>query len=324
MKEGYIENQNVGAESQDLILINSFARRKLSESEVYIFSVILCDNEIDRDNECFSTEALNQLAQLYVGKTGIFDHSMKGRDQKARVFSTHVEQVSGRVTKRNQQYSRLFAKAYMLRTKENQSLIAEIDGGIKKEVSVGCSMGVSKCSICGNDARKSSCSHELGKSYDGEICCRILENAKDAYEFSFVAVPAQPSAGVIKSFNTRKDSDVSMTEILKTFKQAKSDVTLSKDQATELCSYFESLKDDASLGQKYKSTLQEQVVSLCALAMPEMDLESFQSVAKVMTEKELICFKSAFEAKAEKEMPFKTQLSQINQSENISYNEFKI
>ena len=41
--------------------------------EVYTFSVVLCDNEVDRDGECFTKETLEELAKLFVGKTGILD-----------------------------------------------------------------------------------------------------------------------------------------------------------------------------------------------------------------------------------------------------------
>ncbi len=41
--------------------INRFTRRKLTEDEVYVFSVILCDNDIDRDCERFSDGALQSL-----------------------------------------------------------------------------------------------------------------------------------------------------------------------------------------------------------------------------------------------------------------------
>ena len=41
--------------------------------------------------------------------------------------------------------------AYLLRTEKNADLIAEIEGGIKKEVSVGCSVRHSVCSICGGE-----------------------------------------------------------------------------------------------------------------------------------------------------------------------------
>lgn len=33
--------------------LNEFTRREMSEDEVYIFDVILCDNDIDRDGERF-------------------------------------------------------------------------------------------------------------------------------------------------------------------------------------------------------------------------------------------------------------------------------
>ncbi|MCC8191650.1 MAG: hypothetical protein LIO41_01185 [Ruminococcus sp.] len=45
-----------------------------------------------------------------------------------------------------------------------------------------------------------SCSHINGKIYNGKKCCHILDNAYDAYEFSFVAIPAQPRAGVAKKY----------------------------------------------------------------------------------------------------------------------------
>ena len=84
----------------------------------------------------------------------------------------------------------------MVRTPDNQGLIAEIEGGIKKEVSVGCAVKRAVCSICGAE-RGQSCGHKPGEVYDGAQCFFQLEEAVDAYEFSFVAVPAQPRAGVL-------------------------------------------------------------------------------------------------------------------------------
>ena len=88
--------------------------------------------------------------------------------------------------------------AYMLRTEKNAELIAEIEGGIKKEVSVGCSAAKRSCSICGKDA--GLCEHERGKYYGGKLCYAVLSDITDAYEWSFVAVPAQRAAGVVKRF----------------------------------------------------------------------------------------------------------------------------
>ena len=42
----------------------------------------------------------------------------------------------------------------MIRTAKSADLIAEIDGGIKKEVSVSCSVKSHICSICGADMKK--------------------------------------------------------------------------------------------------------------------------------------------------------------------------
>ncbi|MEG2038600.1 MAG: hypothetical protein RRZ73_02615, partial [Oscillospiraceae bacterium] len=56
---------------QDLELINRYATREFKPEEIYTFRVTLCDNDIDRDFERFTKEALDKLAELFVGKTGI-------------------------------------------------------------------------------------------------------------------------------------------------------------------------------------------------------------------------------------------------------------
>ena len=113
--------------------INKFTRRPLSADEVYVFSVVLCDNDIDRDCERFSDEALGELKEKFVGRTGIFDHQPSTANQTARIFETEVEELPDRVTKTGEPYKRLKAGAYMVRTDENRDLIAEIDGGIKRK-----------------------------------------------------------------------------------------------------------------------------------------------------------------------------------------------
>ena len=63
---------------QELELINSYTVKPLKAEEVYTFGIVLCDNEIDRDFERFDIPALEKLAGLFVGKTGIFDHRRRG------------------------------------------------------------------------------------------------------------------------------------------------------------------------------------------------------------------------------------------------------
>ena len=74
----------VGAE--ELAEINRFTRTPLTAEEVYCFAVRLCDNEVDRDFERFDTETLSALGDLFVGKSGIFDHRWSAEGQTARIY----------------------------------------------------------------------------------------------------------------------------------------------------------------------------------------------------------------------------------------------
>ncbi len=184
--------------------LNRFTRREHTAEEIYLFDVILCDNDIDRDLECFSETALEQMQKLFIGKTGIFDHDPRSSGQTARIFDTQIVQEPEKKTADGRPYVCLKAQAYMVRTQANADLIREIEGGIKKEVSVSCSAGRHICSVCGADRRESACGHVNGRTYGDKTCHTILEDIKDAYEWSFVAVPAQVKAGVTKHFTAKE------------------------------------------------------------------------------------------------------------------------
>ncbi len=181
---------------EQLEKINRQSRAALTAEQVYCFSVRLCDDRPDRDNERFDTDALPRLAELFIGKTGICDHSWSAKDQVARIFDARTE-PEGEATI-------LRAWAYMLRGEHTDPIIANIEAGIHREVSVGCAMAKTRCSVCGADY--GSCEHRKGEVYGGQTCCCVLSEPVDAYEFSFVAVPAQPAAGVMKGF--REDGSI--------------------------------------------------------------------------------------------------------------------
>ena len=84
--------------AETLEKINRFTKKQLSAEDVYVFSAVLCDNEIDRDGERFSVEALHMLAPLFEGKTAILNHSMDAADQSARTFETQVVTDTARKT----------------------------------------------------------------------------------------------------------------------------------------------------------------------------------------------------------------------------------
>ena len=53
-KSTEIEQEGSNIDDYDMDLINKYTRRKLDKNDVYVFSVVLCDNDVDRQNESFS------------------------------------------------------------------------------------------------------------------------------------------------------------------------------------------------------------------------------------------------------------------------------
>ncbi len=263
--------KGIGApEDEELALINRLTRRELTADEVYTFALRLCDNDIDRDFERFDDGALDRLAELFVGAPGVFDHQWSAHGQTARIYRAEAVSEAGMCTADGRPYRFLKGWAYMMRTEENAALIAEIDGGIKREVSVGCAVERVVCSICGEPMDQ--CPHEKGEEYDGQVCHGVLTGAADAYEWSFVAVPAQRKAGVIKSAGRR-------------------------------------LEDEARLGRKYLKSLRREMVRLAGIAEPEARHGLLEQVAGKLDEEELLGLIKLYQGRADRLLSGGVQLS---------------
>ena len=260
--------------------INVQAKGKLRAENVYVFSVRLCDDQPDRDMEQFDTAALPALAKMFIGKTGIVDHQWSSENQVARIFQTQVVQEDG--------VSYIKAWAYIRRGSHTEELIADIEAGIKKEVSVGCSMGRAVCSVCGSEY--GTCGHQKGEPYDGMVCHAILKEPMDAYEFSFVAVPAQSEAGVMKGIGR---GNRSLKELADQFGAQ---------------GEYRAMHKLAQLGLQYEKQLQNEVVRLCL----SLDLGATEPVLRSIAEKagtdDLLALKAALESKMAQLMPMQTQL----------------
>lgn len=196
----------------DLKKINKLTLEPLTKEDVFIFKMNMADNELDdRNYEPFNLNALKDLAKLYVGKTVIKDHYRRADNQVARVYDTELVSSKDKVTGAGEVHTDLIGKVYMVKTATNADLITEIKAGIKKEVSTGCSPKKAICSICGADNVKTPCTHWWGKEYDTangkRTCYFTLDGAKEAYEVSFVAVPAQPRAATCKCYDAIKSKD---------------------------------------------------------------------------------------------------------------------
>ena len=104
------------------------------------------------------------------------------------------------------------------------------------------------------------------------MCCGVLTGAKDVYEWSFVAVPAQRRAGVIKSAGVR-------------------------------------LEDEARLGRKYLKGLRSELVRLAGIAEPELGHGLLEKVAGKLDEEELAGLIKLYRGKADRLLAGGPQLS---------------
>lgn len=315
------ENEQSAVTDEELALINTYTRRQLTKEEVYAFSVVLCDNDVDRDGERFTVESLFALEKLFVGRTGILDHNPTAKNQTARIFACTVETVEGRKTATGDDYFRLKARAYLPVSEKNSDIILAIDSGIIKEVSVGCAVEEVLCSICGE--KTDTCPHKKGEVYGSKLCCGELVNPYDAYEWSFVAVPSQKQAGVTKSAYS-KGKEFDMENILKTL-EAGNGITLSSEQSKRLLSYIDGLKQSAKDGVYYRDSLTSEVLRLSATVQPEISRETMECVTKSMTVAQLKEFKTAFEKKKNEALSTVPQLySEKNKNKTVSNGQFRI
>ncbi len=307
--------------NEDMELINRHTVKPLEADEVFCFNLTLCDNEIDRDFERFSVEALAALAPMFVGRTGIADHNMKSESQHSRIFTTWLEEDETQKTSTGENYTALKARAYIPLTQKSTELIAQIKSGIKKETSISCSMAESVCSVCHSDTKRGGCKHRKGEVYDGKVCHTVLSKPTDAYEFSFVAVPAQPRAGVTKSYNA--PDGMSAFQIEKEASGCEA-VTLSISSFTKLTDEMRRLEALSKDALAYRKALEMQVTRLGTMAVPELGSSELEQLCKELSTEHLRALEKAFSASASKRFPLAPQLGTITK-ENFSDNkEFKI
>ncbi|MFV0399829.1 MAG: hypothetical protein ACK5LX_04305 [Oscillospiraceae bacterium] len=292
------------ATDSQLEAIGRYTRRAMKREELFLFSVILCDNEVDRDRERFTRESLKKLAGLFVGKTGVFDHSALAENQSARIFEAKVEE-DGTENSMGEPYAFLKAWAYMVRCEKNADLILEIDAGIKKEVSVGCAVGKILCSVCGSDVRGAPCAHVKGEEYKGVRCHHLLCEPSDAYEWSFVAVPAQPRAGVTKRLGGKQAVEEAGGSALEKLEKAagRTGLSLSKGEAAALQKQMERLSGLAEAGDAYLEELRGDIIRCGALSRPELDAGVLEEVVGGMDLVQLKAFHKSFAAEAKGLLP---------------------
>ncbi len=210
-------------------------------------------------------------------------------DQTARIYATEVVTDSAKKTAAGEDYTCIKAKAYMVRTDKNKDLIAEIDAGIKKETSVGCCVRDISCSICGKNIKTEGCEHQKGKVYGGKLCSYLLSEPTDAYEWSFVAVPAQRNAGVIKSFAPKQENEA-----------------------------------PAAWANEYRNELKTEIIRSAASVIPEMKSAALEEICGSVSMEMLREMRDAFRMSAKKNLPVVRQLDSTAAEEENGNSEYKI
>ena len=186
----------------DMVKINSFALEPLTADQVYTRKYVVAHSGIDRDNERFSPELLADFARTLPGK-GYFNNSgghpaspggQKGPGQ-GLWYDTEVKEMSPeefetmtgnrpRLGPGESTIHALVGKMYTLKMPDNESMIANIRGGIHRHVSI--SFGAEG-------------PVEVKSPGDMRTLCREWQSPGEAYEASSVWLGAQPGAVAVKS-----------------------------------------------------------------------------------------------------------------------------
>ena len=278
---------------EDLELINRLSLKELTADDVFVFSVILCDNDIDRDFEVFSDEALSSLQKLFIGKTGILNHSNRSEDQICRTYKTELICGDGRTTEYGAGYKYIKAWCYTVRSAKNDDLIKDIESGIKKEVSVSCNFSEKVCSICG----ESNCAHKAGSFYGDTLCFKYINGVTDAYEWSFVAVPAQRNAGVTKASCQKQDTH--------------SEIQRAKAEK------------ETSFALQYRNEMKSRAEKGFAMLFPELSSKTAESIINLCNADILSELVKCFERKTAKLFPIKSQFGENETDKNNANSQFK-
>ena len=289
--------------NKDLELVNQHTVKPLTADEVYMFKIVLCDNDIDRVNDKMTDTFLEEYAEASRGLTGLKDHDWESNNQLARLYDTEVITDDTVITKLGEPRKYVLGKAYTLT--KYQDYIDKINAGLLKESSVSFDSVGDTCSICGAVTTKGEddiaiCpnGHVMGKTYDGKLCYNSINKLKDSYEWSLVAVPCQRNSGIKnknldngginimkksmfmlqKLLNSKafKEADEETQKALKEAVETEPDKELSEEDIKSLIAENTKLKEEISaLKEKVKEAeggrVRDKVESMVSKAVDDMN-----------------------------------------------------
>jgi hypothetical protein len=198
LKSFGLKAASAGAECtpEMLLKINSYALTALTADQVFVRKFLMAHNCIDRDNECFPSDMLDQFAATMPGKSMLEGHDRRSRPC-GKWFDAATEEmtpeqfksitgVEPRLPDAATSCKVLWSWGYMLKTPGNDELIAAVDGGICDH----CSIGFAAADLTA-----------VRKDPNGPAQYYQYASPGEALEGSLVWLGAQPGATAQKSLN---------------------------------------------------------------------------------------------------------------------------
>lgn len=140
----------------DLDAINRHALEALSEDDVFVVTMHLANDQIDRSHERFSLPYLERFAETAPGKPVMVGHD-KTKEPVGKFFAADVvRQLDGS--------QHLVTRAYLM---ASDALVPKVKAGIVRDVSIGASVDKRICDLCEKDY-DSDCDHIAGRDYGGK------------------------------------------------------------------------------------------------------------------------------------------------------------
>jgi hypothetical protein len=161
--------------------VNAYALRPLDTEEYAVFTLDLCNNQVDKHHSRFPEEELERISDLVPGRPLLERHDLRGSLPRGTFFRSQLHRQGDVVSVR--------PEVYVLRTQDNRDFILNIEGGVYRETSIGFAFETPECSVCGADIR--SCAHTPGRTYEGHRCHFIMRNVLEVLEGSVVSSGSQ-------------------------------------------------------------------------------------------------------------------------------------
>jgi hypothetical protein len=161
--------------------VNRYALRPLQAEDFVVFTLDLCHNAVDRHFSRFPDEELARIDGMVPGRPLMERHDLRGSLPRGTFFRSRLHREGERLSVR--------PDVYVLRTRENEGFIRNIEGGVYRETSIGFSFRTPECSVCAKDLR--TCDHVPGRMYGDATCHYIMRDVLEVLEGSVVPTGSQ-------------------------------------------------------------------------------------------------------------------------------------